>query len=413
MLFMYQLSIGLYDLIVRIISPFNPKAKKFFKGRKNWRNKLTGAIENNPGKWVWFHAASLGEFEQGRPVIEALKDQHPDIKILLTFFSPSGYEVRNNYEKADYICYLPLDTPAAAKYFVQTVQPAVAVFIKYEFWYYYLKYLELEKVPILMISCIFRENQLFFHPAGRFYHKALKRINHFFVQDEKSQRLISDIGIQNTTVSGDTRFDRVVTIAQDAKDIPIAASFTKDNSVMVLGSTWPSCMEHLTPFIHHYKGSLKFIIAPHNISEPELAKLESDFENCIRYSKAEAENVSKFEVLIIDNIGMLSSLYRYGDFAYVGGAFRGALHNTLEAAVYGIPVCFGEHMNNQKFIEAIELVAYGGGFTFRSFDELDVRFKRLMENEVSYKRMARASGEFVKSRTGATEKVMAKISELL
>jgi 3-deoxy-D-manno-octulosonic-acid transferase len=306
-----------------------------------------------------------------------------------------------------------MDTPSNARRFVSMVQPKLAVFIKYEFWYYYLKHLEARDVPILMISCIFRENQLFFHPVGRFYHKALKRISHFFVQDEKSQRLIGDIGIKNTTVGGDTRFDRVVSIAREARRIEVAEEFIGTERVMVLGSTWPSCMEVLHGFIEHYKERLKFIIAPHNISEPEIEKLEADFEHTIRYSQATGADLTTPRILIIDNIGMLSSLYRYGHFAYVGGGFRGALHNTLEAAVYGIPVFFGEHINNQKFIEAIELVEHGGAYSFRSTEELELRFQRLFENDVSYRRVAGAAEAFVESRTGATEKVMNQILKRL
>ena len=370
------------------------------------------ALYENKSPIVWFHAASLGEFEQGRPVMETLRIERPDVKILLTFFSPSGYEIRQNYDGADWIFYLPIDSPSNARNFVDIVNPTVAVFIKYEYWYCYLKYLNREKIPVLLVSAIFRENQFFFHRIGGFYRTALRWIDHYFVQDHKSLDLIKSIGIQDAEITGDTRYDRVLSIASEAKSFPLIDAFKSDESIMVCGSTWPSDIEVLTPFIKEQIGNMKFIIAPHNLSENEIDSIASQFENAVRYSRASEYDISEKDVLIIDNIGMLSSLYRYGEFAYVGGALRGSLHNTLEAAVYGIPVVFGDAHSNEKFREAVDLVESGGAFAVTTPEGLIKLFDELTEIE-NYSRAALAAGQLVKSRAGATRKVITKMLELL
>lgn len=413
MLVLYRLSVWLYAFIIRLLSPFHNQARKFINGRKDWEDRLESAFFENDALVVWFHAASLGEFEQGRPVIEDLKDKQPDVKILLTFFSPSGYQIKKEYEYADWVFYLPIDSPKNARFFIETVKPTIAVFIKYEFWYFFLKALKDRQIPILMVSCIFRENQLFFHWAvGRFYQRVLKTFHYFFVQDEKSKNLITPIVGGHVTVSGDTRFDRVLTIANEAKAIGIVQKFKSNKKLIVLGSTWPSDMIHLQAFIEKYQSEIKFVIAPHNIDDTSIKELEDQLTNSIRFSTTYSQ-LDKYDILIVDNMGLLSSIYRYGDFAFIGGAFRGALHNTLEAAVYGIPVFFGEDESNVKFMEAIELVMSGGGFTFSSSEELLLKFDELYKNKEVYDQMSKASDEFVKARSGATNLVITKILALL
>lgn len=416
MLIFYRITLGFYWLIIRIMSPFHEKARKFSEGRKNWRRTLSELFSGNAEPVIWVHAASLGEFEQGRPVIEKLKEVKPDRKILLTFFSPSGYEIRKNYQHADWIVYLPIDSPGNARDFIQITNPALAIFIKYEYWYCYLKELNRAQIPVLMISAIFRENQLFFHTLGSFYRKALKWIDWYFVQDEKSIELLNKIGISQAEIAGDTRFDRVVAISKEALHLPVVEKFKKDNPIIVLGSVWESDMREIVPLIELYSSKFKFIIAPHNIDEGELTYLERQFENTVRYSTldetASDETANDARILIIDNIGMLSSIYRYGDFAIIGGAFRGALHNTLEAAVYGIPVLFGEHENNRKFKEAIELTAVGGAFEFKDSNELIDLFEALLEPG-AYEEAATSSSDFVRENMGATDMVVEKTREFL
>jgi 3-deoxy-D-manno-octulosonic-acid transferase len=394
--------------MVWIFSFFNEKARKFVNGRKNQffelRNDLKG---QNP---IWIHAASLGEFEQGRPIIEALKREKPDQKILLTFFSPSGYEIRKNYSEVDWVYYLPLDSPKNARDFISIINPKIAIFIKYEFWYYFLNELKKQNVPTLMVSAIFRDNQLFFHWSGRFFHRVFRSINHFFVQDEESYQLISRIS-SKVTIAGDTRFDRVIEIARNAKKIEKVDAFIAGKPVFVLGSTWISDLNIIGPFIRKHQEKIKFIVAPHNIGEDDLIEIEKTFEETVRFSSG--ETVEEKEILIIDNMGMLSSLYSYADYAFIGGAFRGALHNTLEAAVYGIPVFFGQHQNNNKFAEAIELVKVGGGFSFLTLEEFEKKFAELQLNNENYHVMSKAAGDFVKLNAGATELVMKKVIELI
>ncbi len=413
MVVIYRLGIWFYWLAINILKPFNQKAKKFADGRKGWRSELARVFAEKNENIIWFHAASLGEFEQGRPVMESLKKKKPDIKILLTFFSPSGFEIRKNYAHADWVVYLPIDTPSNARYFIETARPQMAIFIKYEFWYFYLRELQIRKIPTLVISSIFRENQLFFHWTSGFYRKVLREIEHYFVQDDLSGKLIRGIGAKNVSTSGDTRFDRVIDIANDAKEIGLAEKFKNNEKLMVLGSTWMSDIDVIAPFVQEFQQKLKFIIAPHNIDESEIEKLDGLFPEAVRYSQALEGTVSEFRILIVDNMGMLSSLYRYGDFAFIGGAFRGALHNTLEAAVYGIPVCYGEHPNNQKFKEAIGLAETAGGFTFSSVEELKGWFESLWKGDEKYRSAADQSRAFVQERAGATPLVVNRILEFL
>ena len=413
MLILYRFGIWFYWLTIRLISPFHSKARKFKEGRVNWKSTLTELFQDQQSDVVWYHAASLGEFEQGRPVMEALKQAKPHVKIFLTFFSPSGYEIRKNYEHADWVFYLPLDSPKNAEFLIKTVKPKLAVFIKYEFWYYYLQALGSHNIPTLMISCIFRSSQIYFKPKGKFFLPILQGIEHYFMQDENSHLLAKQIGIDQSTIAGDTRFDRVIEIAQGAKEIEIIEKFKGSERLMILGSTWPSDIQVLEAFINLNQDKVKFAIAPHNIGESDVDALLKVWPNAIKFSESENADLISSRIIIINNMGMLSSLYRYGEFAFIGGAFRGALHNTLEAAVYGIPVFFGEHEKNQKFKEAIGLVEAGGGFTFSSTDELIAKFNELLEDETEYNRMSQVSGKFVESNSGATPIIVEKMLNIL
>jgi len=359
---------------------------------------------------AWFHCASLGEFEQGRPVIEALKRKYPDYKILLTFFSPSGYEVRKNYEGADYIYYLPLDTKSNAQDFVEIVKPDIAYFVKYEFWYHIVKRLSKEGVPLLSISTIFRPEQLFFKSYGQFYAKILKKFTYFFLQDIRSQELLHSIQIKNCEVSGDTRFDRVWEICSRHKDLPQVERFVNASSVMVVGSCWPEDLEVLTPFINQTQ--LKFIIAPHEIEEWFIQKMEKDLtKKLIRYSQLSDTDPTQYDVLIIDNIGMLSSLYKYGRYAYVGGAFGKGLHNILEPATFGIPIFFGNR-NYEKFKEAIDLIKLGGAIAIADYDGLRSQFQAFSE-PTTYDIASQINQDYVKNNTGATTRILNYCDELL
>lgn len=408
MLILYRASIALYGVLISIFSLFNDKAKKFKSGRKNIFERLKADFKGNEQP-IWVHVASLGEFEQGRPIIEAIKKEHPNTKILLTFFSPSGYEIRKNYPLADWVYYLPLDTPKNAKKFIATVQPKMAIFIKYEFWYYFLKELHTNHIPTLLVSAIFRKKQFFFHWSGQFFHKVLKPIHHYFVQDEKSLKLIQQIS-SNATVVGDTRFDRVIEISNQAKQIEKVDAFVQDKKVMVLGSTWQSDIEVIKEFIQKYQSNIKFIIAPHNIGKSEIDYLQNTFSHTTTYSSTESP-IDK-QILIIDNIGMLSSIYKYADFVFIGGGFRGALHNTLEAAVYGVPLFFGRNEKNTKFIEAGELEEIGVAFPFETVAELTSAFNKLNDDETFYQKCCEAGKTYVQQKSGATELVMQQIRQI-
>ena len=410
MLILYRIAIFVYGLLVWISSLSNTKARKFRAGRRNWENKLLADFQYNSQQIIWIHVASLGEFEQGRPIIEALKRARGTTKILLTFFSPSGYEVRKNYEYADWVHYLPLDTPENARKFVSIVHPTLVIFIKYEFWYYFLKELKNQQIPILMASCIFRKNHFFFRRSGSFFKPILKGVDHFFVQDDESFRLITSI-TDKATVAGDTRFDRVIEISEQASAFKRVDEFLDGEKCFMIGSSWQSDLKILFPFIKKYQSDVKFIIAPHNIADGDISSLVNQLEGAVRYSKP--ENLKKSRTLIIDNIGMLSSLYKYANYAFVGGGFRGTLHNTLEAAVYGVPVFFGKHANNEKFKEALELIKCTGAFSVSTFAELNEKFQHLLKREEDYTSSAQAAHRYVRSKSGATRQVMKRVLELI
>jgi len=399
MTFIYFLSIHLFYLAIAVVSPFNRKAGMWIKGRQGWRKRLKDwNQEQHPV--VWFHAASLGEFEQGRPLMEEIhKLKH--YKILLTFFSPSGFEVRKNYPGADLILYLPLDSPYNARLFVRMVKPSVTLFIKYEFWFYYLQELHRNHFPVYLISTLFRPGQVYFRNYGAWFRKKLGFVDFFYLQDEGSAVLLRKAGISNTMVCGDTRFDRVNAIVTAALPVDAAARFSAGKFCIVAGSTWPKDEELLLRYISKDNGGTKWIIAPHEINEKGLLRLESRLARpSVRFSKAEHETLQQNDILIIDSVGMLSSLYRYGQMAYIGGGFGKGIHNILEAAAYGIPVIFGP--NYRRFREAIELIQAGGAFTFNDYKGLSEIIHTLRHEQGTYSESATKATAYVKRNTGAT-----------
>ena len=410
---MYNLIIYIYQLGVIITSLFNEKVRKMWRGERDAIRILKEKVDPN-ANYVWFHAASLGEFEQGRPLIEQLRQDHPEYKILLTFFSPSGYEVRKNYAGADIICYLPLDTITNARRFLRTIRPVMAFFIKYEFWYNYLHILKHRGVPVYSVSSIFRPGQIFFRWYGRQYSHVLKCFTHFFVQNEISKELLGTIGITNVSIVGDTRFDRVLQIKAAAKQLPIVEAFASAEApkVFVAGSSWQPDEDIFIPFFNEHR-DWKLIIAPHVIGEEHLKQIESKLagRKVARYSALEhldhLDSLENLEVLIIDCFGLLSSIYHYADVTYVGGGFGVGIHNTLEAAVWDVPVIFGP--NNERFQEAQGLKACGGGYEITGADDFRRIMQRFIDTPQTITESGRQSGAFVQQMTGATKKVLSAV----
>jgi len=401
---MYNIVIFLYLCGVAILSLFNEKVRKMWRGERQAIRTIKEKIDPN-AQYVWFHAASLGEFEQGRPLMEQLRREHPEYKILLTFFSPSGYEVRKNYEGADIICYLPLDTILNARRFLRTIRPVMAFFIKYEFWYNYLHILRHRGVPVYSVSSIFRPGQVFFRWYGKQYSRVLKCFTHFFVQNEVSRELLSTIGIDNVTVVGDTRFDRVLQIKEAAKQLPIVEQFKGNSKCFIAGSSWQPDEEIFIPWLNEHK-DWKVVIAPHVIGEDHLQQIEKMLEGrkVVRYTEATEENVKGAEVLIVNCFGLLSSIYHYADVTYVGGGFGVGIHNTLEAAVWDVPVFFGP--NNQRFQEAQGLKNCGGGLEIANANDFLRYMKGFEEHPELMKELGEKAGQYVASLAGATQKVL-------
>ncbi|MBR1840212.1 MAG: 3-deoxy-D-manno-octulosonic acid transferase [Prevotella sp.] len=408
---MYNVIFYIFEFGVFVASFFNEKVKKMWRGERASFRLLKEKVE--PGAdYAWFHAASLGEFEQGRPIIEEFRKVYPDRKILLTFFSPSGYEVRKDYELADIVCYLPIDTPTNAIRFLRIVRPSVAFFIKYEFWYNYMHILRHRGVPVYSVSSIFRPDQVFFRWYGKTYAHVLKCFTHFFVQNEQSRELLASIGIHNVDVTGDTRFDRVATIAHQSKDLPAIKTFVgKKPPVFIAGSSWLPDEKIFIPYFNEHR-DWKLIIAPHVIAESHIELIEQQLQGrrVVRYTQINnAADLAAAEVLIIDCFGLLSSIYKYGTVAYVGGGFGEGIHNLPEAAVWNLPVIFGP--NNRKFREAQELKACKGGFEISSAAD----FARVMDTFISDAAILRAAsdaaGGYVRSQSGATEKLLQLIRQ--
>ncbi len=404
MRFIYSLTIRLYICGIYLFSVFDKKARLWLTGRKGIFKRLDETIERKD-KIIWFHAASLGEFEQGRPVMDAIRKDHPGLKILLTFFSPSGYEIRKNYQGADYIFYLPIDFKRNAVRFVNIISPHMVFFIKYEYWYHYLKVLHSKKIPVYLISAIFRNNQLFFKWYGGWYRKMLHYFNHIFVQNDESLQLLHQYGFHHTSRSGDTRFDRVADIARQTRPIDIAGKFCNDQTVVICGSTWEKDEELLIRFINQANPQLKFIIAPHEIEQSHIVKITSALKKpSVKFSEADSGQLSEKQVLIIDNIGMLSSLYQYGHLAYIGGGFGAGIHNILEAATFGLPVVFGP--NYLKFKEAVDLVNLGGAFSISGYAGLTEILNSLLADTGKRKKSGETAGKYVADNQGATLKII-------
>ena len=408
---MYSLIIHLYAFFIELISPFHKKARLMRLGQWKTNGTLREKIDRN-AKYIWFHASSLGEFEQGRPLIEKIKAEHPEYKILLTFFSPSGYEVRKNYGGADVVCYLPFDTPYRVKKFLDLSKPVMAIFIKYEFWDNYLSELKRRNIPVYIVSAIFRKEQLFFKWYGGMYRKVLSYFTHIFVQDDASRELLSKYGVTNVSVFGDTRFDRVQDVYKNTKQVPMVDLFVNNNRsdnqlTMVAGSSWQQDEEvYLNYFNEHPE--LKLIIAPHEIHKDHLMHIESMLKRpSIRLSEATEKDIKGKSCLIVDSFGLLSSIYRYGDLAYIGGGFGAGIHNVLEAAVYGIPVIFGPKY--QKFKEARDLLQVGGAFSITEEKTFESKMEELSTYRDLLEAAGAAAGDFVKSNIGATNRIIASI----
>ncbi len=405
---MYNLGIYLYLIGVAIVSRFSDKVRKMWRGERAAIRVLQEKVDPQ-AKYVWFHAASLGEFEQGRPLMEQFRKEYPEYKILLTFFSPSGYEVRKNYDGADIICYLPLDTITNARRFLRTIRPVMAFFIKYEFWYNYLHILKHRQVPVYSVSSIFRPDQVFFKWYGKQYAHVLRCFTHFYVQNQVSKDLLAKIGITDVSIVGDTRFDRVLQIKEAAKHLPIVEAFVRGGKTFVAGSSWQPDEDIFIPYLNAHP-DWKMIIAPHVIGEEHLQQIMKKLEGrkLVRYSElSESSPLQGAEVLIIDCFGLLSSIYHYGDVAYVGGGFGVGIHNTLEAAVWDIPVIFGP--NNQRFQEAQGLKACGGGLEIKDAADFESVMQRFISNTDAIAEAGKKAGAYVKQMTGATAKILSEV----
>ena len=407
---LYNIGIYTYKQLVRIAGCRNPKARKLTEGQKTVFSYLEAAADPEGG-YIWFHASSLGEFEQARPLIESFKKRFPDRKIALTFFSPSGYEVRKDYPLADLVCYLPFDLPRNVERFLGLVKPAVAIFIKYEFWGNYLRSLHRRGIPTYIVSAIFRPKQIFFRAYGELFRRMLRVYTHLYVQNEESRALLAGIGIDRVSVVGDTRFDRVVDIRRQAKDLPLVKAFAGTSRVFIAGSSWPKDEDIFIDYFNRHP-EIKLIIAPHEIHEEHLTEIVGKLKRpYMRYTTADESGIAAADCLIIDCFGLLSSIYQYGHIAYVGGGFGVGIHNVPEAAVYGIPVIFGP--NYHKFREAKELIAAGGAFPITEAAEFDSLMQRLADDAAFLAQSGKAAGEYIAANTGATQRIIDDIAPLL
>jgi len=410
MQFLYNLVVQFARLFIPLFGLFSSKMHLFYKGRKETFSKIKNTIGKND-KSIWMHCASLGEFEQGRPVLEKLKLKYPNHKLVLSFFSPSGYEVRKDYELVDVVVYLPLDTVNNAKIFLKKVQPSLAIFIKYEFWPNLLAELYKQKITTLLVSGIFRDNQVFFQKNKKWFRQSLKAFTHFFVQNKESVKLLNSIGFNNVSQNGDTRFDRVYSLIEHKKELKLVASFTQDKPTLVAGSTWDKDEDLLINYINtKASNSERFIIAPHNIKAAEIEKLTQNItKKTLLYSKANQENIQHAKVLIIDSIGLLTSVYSYGSIAYVGGGFGAGIHNILEPATYGIPILIGPKY--QKFQEALDLVDKKACFEIQTQENLNKKLKELFTNKEKATTAGKIAKQYILENIGATDSVMEFVKE--
>lgn len=405
-MFIYNIAIALMGLGIRIASGFNHKAKLMTEGYTNIFSRLKRAVDGQD-KILWMHSASLGEFEQGRPILEEVKKQYPDYKVLVTFFSPSGYEIRKNYKGADWVFYMPIDTRQNAKRFVEIVKPKVAIFIKYEFWLNSLHQLHLSGCNTYLVSAIFRKNSIFFSSYGAAYRRALREYTGIFVQNDESVALLKELGVESVK-AGDTRFDRVVQIAKEGRVVEVAERFVANHKVFIAGSTWERDEELLLSLCRKWR-DIKFIIAPHQIEQHRIDKMVADAPyGAVRYTQCnENSNFDNTQILIIDTIGILSALYRYADFSYIGGGFGVGIHNTLEAATFGLPIAFGPKY--EKFQEAKDMIALGCASSVATYEELEQWLEPLVVDQQHYKKICSITQEYVKENVGATEKIVSQM----
>ena len=400
---LYSIVVFLAKITLPIIALFNKKIKLFVEGRRQTFSKIETLKKEHT---IWIHAASLGEFEQARPIIEELKKTHSTYKILVTFFSPSGYEIQKNYKLADVICYLPLDTKANAKKFLEIINPKISIFVKYEFWPNFLNELHKREIPTLLISGIFRKNQVFFKSYGGFMRNALKAFHHFFVQDERSKELLESINFNNVTIAGDTRFDRVSKILEQDNSLDFINQFVNNQYTIVAGSTWQEDEEFLINYINKETSNHeKFIIAPHTIKSDKIVELKKSIDKkTVLYSEKEGKNLKDYQVFIIDTIGILTKIYSVADVAYVGGGLKTGLHNILEPATFGIPVVIGNKYD--KFKEATDLVHLSGVFSISNQKEFSNIFIRLKEDDSFRKSTGEINKKYIQENLGATTKIM-------
>lgn len=408
---LYNLAIFLYTLSLRIAALWNTKARLWVDGRKTVFDEIKNKVSPEDNK-IWFHCASLGEFEQARPVMELFKQRNPSFKILLTFYSPSGYEVRKNYTGADYVFYLPADTVANARQFIELVNPSLAVFAKYDFWFNYLQTLQKCKIPVVVFSAVFRKDQYFFQEYAEWFLKILSRIDCIYVQDDESRKLLRKAKFNNVLVCGDTRFDRVMQIAEHSIDFPLIKKFKSEKSTIIAGSTWKEDERIIIELIKKRKDTMKYIIAPHETNEKRITELMEEIPvSSLRFSQANEQNISDVNVLIIDSIGILSQLYRYADVAYVGGGFGKGIHNILEPAAFSVPIIIGP--NFKKFNEAVEMVNLSMAFTIDKFRQMNNKITDLFFVKGSDNAIKRRIAEYMKSKKGATQQVVEGIEKLL
>ncbi len=403
MVVIYYLGVKLYGILILISSVFNRKAAQWVSGRRGWKEEIKKTLKQGE-KRILFHCASLGEFEQGKPVLEALRAHYPDHKVVLTFFSPSGYELKKNDSLADYVFYLPLDGPFNSKNFIDLVEPEMAFFVKYEFWHFYVKAFKDRKIPIYFVSCIFRPSQIFFKKYGVFFEKILRRVTHFFVQNQTSLELLYNQGIPQVTVTGDTRFDRVYFNSKNTKDLPEISLFKGKNKLLVAGSTWKTDEKLIASLAAEIENEFKLIIVPHEVSENKIKSILQKFDStAIRYSEWDKKATSA-KILVIDNVGMLSSIYKYADAAYIGGGFGKGIHNILEAAVFGIPVFFGPKY--KKFREAMELVHWKGAFSVKNEKNLIDKFSEVTGDDKRMEKIKEINFRYIANNKGATDLII-------
>ncbi len=412
-IFFYYLIIRIYNFLLLTISLFDRRARAIIQGRKETFFTIKN-LRNPDEKIIWFHCASLGEFEQGRPVMESIRENWEGYKIYVSFFSSSGYEVRKNDPLLDAVFYLPADTQENARKLVTILKPEAAIFVKYEFWYYFFKACNENNIPLISISTILRPEQLFFKFYGKFYRDILKRVDVYFVQDEQTFQLLHDIGIRGVEITGDTRFDRVVKIRSDRNSVPLIEKFTDDRHLVILGSTWKPDIDLWKSYINDNREKYRYLIAPHHIDEGNLRYIESQISlNAIRYTKHNHHDIRNIEVMIMDHIGLLSSLYYYGYINYVGGSFSEGLHNVLEPAVFGTPVLLGKYKSNKKYLEAAGLIEAGGAFEVSNPGELLQIMAELSGTSFIYQEACRKSRLFVESHAGATGKIVTSLRSIL